>query len=118
MPSGADDRYFLDAKGKRLGQLGTKLDLSDVHSLALVDEWLGLGVVLKSSLPTGFWAFPVETVSQSEAGFELVHQSVAVLPHWLVEPDEKGRWSVTMELTIDTSRAENRLRDKMAATSR
>ena len=57
------------------------------------------------SRPTNFWTFPIETVSQSEGGFELVHQSVAVMPHWLVEADKEGRWSVTMQLVLDTSRA-------------
>jgi alpha-amylase len=38
----------------------------------------------------------------------LVHQSVAVLPHWLVEADQHGRWTVTMQLALDTSRAQSR----------
>ena len=44
------------------------------------------------------WAFPVETVSQSEGGFELVHQSVCVQPHWMVSGDAEGRWGVKMRL--------------------
>ena len=45
---------------------------------------------LKASRPSGVWTYPVETVSQSEGGFELVHQSVAVVPHWMVEADASG----------------------------
>jgi alpha-amylase len=114
MPGGADDRYFYDADGKRLGQLGSLLDLSDVQGLGLVDEWLGLDVHLNASLPTQFWTFPVETVSQSEGGFELVHQSVAVQPHWLATGDADGRWSVTLQIAIDTSRAESRSENSTA----
>ncbi|MBN2580161.1 MAG: DUF1926 domain-containing protein [Pirellulales bacterium] len=106
LPAGADDRYFSDLGGNRLGQLGTRLELNDAQGLHLTDEWLGIDAALKTSRPTHFWAFPVETVSLSESGFELVHQSVAVLPHWHVAPDKDGRWSVTMQLAIDTSRAE------------
>lgn len=109
MPAGADDRYFYDLEQKRLGQLGTRLDLCDVNALGLVDEWLGLDVGLKMSRPTHLWTFPVETVSQSEGGFEAVHQSVVVMPHWFVAPDSEGRWAVTMQLGIDTSRAEARM---------
>ena len=47
-----------------------------------------------------------QLLSQSDGGFELVHQSVVVLPHWLVEADKEGRWSVTMQMSLDTSRAE------------
>jgi 4-alpha-glucanotransferase len=46
--------------------------------LNLVDEWLGIDVRLAFNSAHGpLWTFPVETVSQSEGGFELVHQSVA-----------------------------------------
>jgi len=106
MPAGADDRYFYDVDGNRLGQLGTRLDLRDVPGLGLADDWLGLHVGLKASRPTHFWAFPIETVSQSESGFELVHQSVAAVPHWLVHASPEGRWSVTLTLDIRT-RADN-----------
>lgn len=109
LPAGADDRYFHNLDQRRLGQLGTQLNLTDAPGLGLVDEWLGIDVGLKLSKPTHFWAFPVATVSQSEGGFELVHQSVCVLPHWFVTPDAEGRWSVTMTLVLDTSRAESRL---------
>ena len=101
LPAGADGRRFHDAAGGSLGDLGRRLDLADRHGLGLVDEWLGLDCVLSFSRPTGLWTFPVETVSQSEAGFELVHQSVAVIPHWIVIPEPDGSWKVSMRLAID-----------------
>lgn len=108
LPSGADDRYFSDVEGHRLGQLGTKLNLTDALGLSLTDEWQGITASLKMSKRTNFWTFPIETVSQSEGGFELVHQSVVVMPHWLVEADKDGRWSVTMQMSLDTALAESR----------
>jgi alpha-amylase len=100
LPAGADDRYFSDTLGGRLGQLGTVLDLSDVDGLQLTDEWLGINIQLGIDRPSAVWAFPIETVSQSEGGFELVHQSVCVQPHWLVRGDAHGRWAVTMRLAV------------------
>jgi alpha-amylase len=108
LPAGADDRYFYDAQGQRLGQLGSKLNLVDVMELGMVDEWLGIDVALRAAAPTSFWTYPIETVSQSESGFELVHQSVVVQPHWYVLPDNQGRWSMTMQMVVDTRRAEQR----------
>jgi len=110
MPSGAEDRYFYRDEGERLGDLGAKLDLRETGSLGVVDEWLGINVRLTTSTncPTGFWTFPVETISQSEGGIELVHQSVVVHPHWLINGDDEGKWIVKMELNLDTSLAENR----------
>ena len=99
LPAGADDRYFSDSQGNHLGQLGKRLDLSDASGLSLSDRWLGIDVALDVDRPSGIWAFPIETVSQSEGGFELVHQSVCVQPHWIVNGDADGRWAVQMELT-------------------
>ena len=45
----------------------------EADRIGLVDEWLGLDVSLAASKVGGFWAFPIQTVSQSEGGFELVH---------------------------------------------
>ncbi|WP_442512232.1 alpha-amylase/4-alpha-glucanotransferase domain-containing protein [Novipirellula sp. SH528] len=98
LPSGADDRYFSDVNGHRLGQLGEELDLENALGLSLSDRWLGIDVALEINRPSGIWAFPIQTVSQSESGFELVHQSVCVQPHWIVTGDENGRWSVEFEL--------------------
>jgi 4-alpha-glucanotransferase len=117
MPSNAYGRNFLDIDGKVLGQLGEKLNLENAFGLGLTDEWLGLDVGLKMSRPTRFWTFPIETVSQSEGGFELIHQSVVVMPHWTVEADKEGRWSVTMQMSLDTTRAENNHREEAVAAT-
>jgi len=109
MAAGADDRYFYHDGRARAGQLQTLQDLPAVDGIGLVDEWLGLDVSLALSRRGGIWAFPVQTVSQSEGGYEMVHQSTAVLPHWLVEADGQGRWDMRLTLKLDTSRAEARL---------
>ncbi|MGL4942246.1 MAG: alpha-amylase/4-alpha-glucanotransferase domain-containing protein [Thermoguttaceae bacterium] len=102
MPSGLDDRYFYDNSCTHLGHLGTPLDIVNAETLGLRDEWLKLDVSCHASRPTNFYAFPIETVSQSEGGVEHVHQSVAVQPHWWIEPDANGAWSVEMRLVIAT----------------
>jgi hypothetical protein len=108
LPAGADDRYFHDLEGHRHGQLGSRLNLVDASALGLVDEWLGIDVGLRLSRPSGIWTFPIESVNGSESGFELVHQSVVVEPHWHVTADAHGAWNVTMTLSLDTSLAESR----------
>ena len=114
MPGGKDDRYFYDASGQRLGTLDTLLDQSDADRISLVDEWLGLDVSLELSRAGGIWTMPIETISQSEGGFEAVHQSVCVVPHWeFVMPDE-GAWVVDLRVIFDSSVAAAR---KLAAVS-
>lgn len=109
MPDGQDDRWFSTGPdSRRLGQLGDPLDLPSLTDLSLHDHWLGLHCHLAWDRPGGLWAFPVRTVSGSEAGFELVHQSVMVQPHWIVVPDANGRWrvSLTLDLVCEKTAAE------------
>ena len=51
LPDGADDRYFSDAQGNCLGQLGEKLDLNDATGLSLSDRWLGIDVSMEIDRP-------------------------------------------------------------------
>ncbi len=114
LPSHADDRYFYRGQ-QQLGPLHTLLDLHDTQDLCLTDQWLGIDVRLTANQPTSWWTFPVQTVSQSEGGFELVHQSVVVQPHWYVRGDAQGRWSVVFQLELDTSLAQSRMDEVVAA---
>jgi alpha-amylase len=108
MAAGQEDRYFTYDGVSKAGQLQTLQDRQNAERIGLVDEWLGLEVTLLSTRAANFWAFPIQTVSQSEGGFELVHQSTAVLPHWHVEADAHGHWETTLMLKLDTSRSEKR----------
>lgn len=108
LPSGADDRFFYQGDGEKLGQLGKRLNLKNAGELGIVDQWLGIDVRLVCDRPAGIWTFPIETVSNSEGGFELVHQSVVVQPHWLIRGDAEGCWSVVMRLNANTAMAESR----------
>ena len=108
LPAGADDRYYYDLQGQRLGQLQSELSLNDCQRIGLVDEWLGVDVSLDVSKPGGLWTFPIETVSQSEGGFEMVHQACCLVPHWEFTTPEDGIWSVDLTVGIDTSAAQAR----------
>lgn len=114
MAAGADDRYYYDVTGRQLGPLETIQSLAESDRIGLVDEWLGLDASLDLSKPAGIWTFPIQTVSQSEGGFELVHQSSAVVPHWHITADESRKWSTRIQLTLDTSIAQARQLSEMA----
>ena len=115
LAAGASDRYFYDAQGRQLGQLETVLILPDTQRLGLIDEWLGVDVSLQCSRPACYWTFPIQTVSQSEGGFELVHQSSMVMPHWEFVAGSDGRFSVEIDMCVDTSAAQARLLRETAA---
>jgi len=102
LPDGQDDRFFSDADGNKIGQLGEKVELMEAKTLSLTDQWLGLQLSLELDSDATLWAYPVQAVSQSESGFELVHQAVCVQPSWIVRGDVTGRWSARMKLKLHT----------------
>jgi len=104
MAGHADDRYYSDSTERRLGMLDHRLDISQSDGVSLTDEWLDLRVDLTWSQAGGLWCFPIETVSQSEGGFEKVYQSSAILPHWHVTGDEQGKWGVRVEWSLKPAR--------------
>ena len=109
MAANAPDRYFYDGNGSRLGPLESVMELDASDRIGLVDEWMGLDVTVDSSRPAPVWTFPIQTISQSEGGFELVHQSSVVMPHWQFTAPDDGRWGVQLTLSTDTSAAQARL---------
>ena len=100
LPDGQDDRFFSDQNGERLGDLGSTLNLENTNQIKLTDGWLGVEVRLELDQTGGIFTYPLQTVSQSEAGFELVHQCVSVQPHWLIRGDANGRWACKMNLNL------------------
>ena len=104
LPAQAAGRCFRNEAGEDLGHLGSRLDLKEASRLSLEDDWLDIKATLDCCVASngglaGFWTFPIESVSQSEGGFESVHQSVVVMPHWIVTPDAQGCWQVVMQIT-------------------
>jgi alpha-amylase len=100
-----------------MGHLGTVLNIESTDYLGLIDQWLGANVQWTANRPSGLWSFPIETVSQSEGGFELVHQSVCVMPHWVVQGDSEGRWSVAMDLIVTCEHEPNSRSAKLIHSS-
>lgn len=111
LPDQQPDRFFATGEPPvSLGHLGSELDLEGHQEIQLHDQWAGLQIRLSADQLTHFWGFPIQTVSQSESGFELVHQSVVVQPHWIVSGDDAGRWAVRMRLQLQhSSQNANRL---------
>ncbi|MDG1874792.1 MAG: DUF1926 domain-containing protein [Mariniblastus sp.] len=106
LPDGQDDRFFSDQSGANLGHLGTVLSLQDAQQIKLTDGWLDLAVGVEFDQAGDLFAYPIQTVSQSESGFELVHQSVCVQPHWMIRGDTNGRWACRMKLVFQTGLAQ------------
>lgn len=105
MAGHADDRYYLDEHGRRLGPLDATLDLEHASAIALVDEWLDLRVGLEWSETAALWCHPIATASQSEGGFEAIYQQSTVVPRWIIRADASRRWSVRIRWRLDRARS-------------
>jgi len=79
-----DRNYFV--KGRELAQprLFSVGQEEGVSEMGLKDGWLDLEVAFRAGKPAKFWRYPVETISQSEGGFEKVYQGSCLLLGWEV----------------------------------
>jgi hypothetical protein len=75
-----------------------------------------IGITLSTTLsPAGdAWWSPIETVSNSEAGFERIYQGSCVLVSWPVELEPGGRFTVSIENQVSMER--DLARDEAVAT--
>ena len=53
--------------------------------MRLVDEWQDVAVEIEARGASQLWISPIETVSESEEGFERVYQGSQILGVWNVE---------------------------------
>jgi alpha-amylase len=98
------DRYFEFAGIRQpLAWSGTV----EGATLRVVDEWQDVAVEIEAPGATHLWVAPIETVSESEEGFERVYQGSQILALWPVQLQTSGKWSSEATLRIATARQEN-----------
>jgi alpha-amylase len=75
-------------------------DTYDVNTVALVHEWFKLDIRLSFDRPAALWRLPIETISNSEGGFERTYQCSCLLPHWTVRLAPGESWQLNMRITL------------------
>jgi alpha-amylase len=97
----ATDRNYVLPEGRledsRMASAGV---LPDIQILGMRDEFCGFELQLKYSPAVELWRFPVETVSQSEEGFESVYQGSCIAGRWRVqlEPGQSRQVQAGLEI--------------------
>ena len=98
----APDRYYYfpnyELENRNLASKGI---VKSVKEMGLKDEWIGLDVNFNFSKPTNLWRYPIETISQSEGGFECVYQSSVILPNWKFELKPGELWEIKINKKIN-----------------
>jgi 4-alpha-glucanotransferase len=83
------DRYF-ESNGQRF-PLRWVAALPGMD-LRVVDEWQRASITLEAPAAQFFWISPIETVSESEDGFERIYQGSQIMAVWPVELTAGGEW--------------------------
>jgi 4-alpha-glucanotransferase len=75
------------------------------------NDWIGMSIESSASEPADLWWAPVETVSNSEAGFERVYQGAGMLVSWPIclAAGESRTVRIDHVVTADRDRAEEEL---------
>jgi alpha-amylase len=91
------DRHAHDGRGDAIGIVG----------LTQGNDWLGVSMETVLTPAADAWWAPIETVSNSEAGFERVYQGSCALFSWALElaPDAEITVAVEQRVTVAEDRA-------------
>ncbi|MBI5406922.1 MAG: DUF1926 domain-containing protein [Nitrospirae bacterium] len=75
-------------------------EIRDVSAIGIRNQLISIDIGLSFSEKCTLWRYPVETISQSESGFEREYQSSVLIPHWRFNLEEGREWSVQITLTL------------------
>ncbi len=95
------DRYYIIPGQEERPRLGSVGEVRNLKKISLVEEWVGLKITLSMDRPADFWRFPIETISNSEGGFERVYQSSVVTIVQQTELQPGKPWSFELTLTVE-----------------
>jgi hypothetical protein len=94
----ATDRFF--ESGTRREDLRFRGELP-ANTLKIEDGWQRVRVTLAAPNCTCFWIAPIETVSESEEGFERVYQGSQIMPIWRIDLGSEKSWTARLVWRIE-----------------
>jgi hypothetical protein len=93
----APDRYFEMENQRFPLRWGAAVPAKD---LQVVDEWQRVSVKFDAPQARDFWVAPIETVSESEDGFERIYQGSQIMAVWPIELASGAEWKGRMTLRV------------------
>ncbi len=103
---GGNPSAWYDVAGVRSAHDGTG-QAASIGSIGYGNDWVGVAIEAGLEPAADAWWSPIETISNSEAGFERVYQGSALVVSWplRLEPGETRRFAVRQVATIARDRA-------------
>ncbi|HEX5424929.1 MAG TPA: alpha-amylase/4-alpha-glucanotransferase domain-containing protein [Candidatus Acidoferrales bacterium] len=93
----APDRYF-ESGGKRFPLRWS--GAVPASQLRVVDEWQKTAVTIVAPNAREFWICPIETVSESEDGFERIYQGSKIVTVWHADVSPGREWRAQLTLQV------------------
>ena len=100
------NRYFEIPAGRHSLDWSAAVSAAEIGSrLKVVDEWQNVAVTIEAPSAKELWITPIETISESEEGFERVYQGSQILAVSPVELAAGKPWTGEISLRVETARA-------------
>src|SRR6478735_8429536 len=98
---GGNPSAWYDVRGERTAHDGTGT-AEAIDAIGYGNDWVGVAVAATMSPAADAWWSPIETVSNSESGFERVYQGSGLLFSWpvTIAPGESRRFAVRQSVTV------------------
>jgi alpha-amylase len=93
------DRFFETPSGPQNLRFSGALPGPTLH---MRDGWQRIRVILDAPDSEGFWVAPIETVSESEGGFERVYQGSQILALWRPELTVHSSFSARLHWRVES----------------
>ncbi len=96
-----DRTYVLPEGEMEDSRMASRDVLTHIHSLGMRDGYFKFELQLKFDPAVELWRFPVETVSQSEDGFESVYQGSCIAGCWRIQLEPGQERQVRAEVVVE-----------------
>ncbi|CAI2719557.1 alpha-amylase/4-alpha-glucanotransferase domain-containing protein [Nitrospina watsonii] len=97
----APDRYYVSpALGAERPRMDSEGGLEEVATFGMQDEAFGFRLTLDVEPALDWWWYPVETISQSEEGFERTYQGSCLVAHQALRLDAGASQAFALQLTL------------------
>ncbi len=100
---GGNPAAWWDVGGERTGH-DVPGRATDLTTIAQGNDHIGVTVTTTTDVSADAWWAPIETISNSEGGFERVYQGSGLLLSWPVRLGRGERWSRTVRHVVETTR--------------
>jgi len=94
MGGNSEGSYFTTeiSTGKKM-KLDSMGELKETNLVAMHLGWLNMDIKFSWGNAAKLWWYPVETISNSEGGFERIYQGLCIMPIWIVALKPGESWN-------------------------